>query len=88
METWIQSDGYNPREWDWPKRNNADFPIAVSFEPFNGLWPIYCDCHGIINGIAVLNIPEKSDDTLKQTDWFPPSDECWILTSEKFIRPQ
>jgi hypothetical protein len=87
METWIQNNGYNPRGWDWLD-GDEEYPIAVSFEPFNGVWPIYCDCHWIVDELAVLHIPEKKEETFSHTDWFAPREECWIITLEKFIQPQ
>jgi hypothetical protein len=89
-ETWTQNSGLNPRsdDWDWWEPDFEQGPVAVSFEPFHGLWPIYCDCYAINDGYAVLKVPAKAKQDLDYTAWFPPDQECWIAVPEIFVRPQ
>lgn len=87
-ETWIQSEGFYPRdsEWDFPSEDE-DFPVAVSFSPYAGVYPIFCDCYGIVGDFAVVNIPSRGEE-LAVTEWFPPEESCWAIVPEIFIRPQ
>lgn len=93
-ETWIRESGLNPRtDWDidWQERLE-DGPVAVYFEPFHGLYPVYCECSDVYEGFAVLKVPPKKKEGRHWTNWFPewlPEDEwsCAIVP-EIFVRLQ
>lgn len=87
-QTFVVNDGLNPRtDWDW-EPHDADLPVAVYFEPFHGLWPIYCSCYGIYDDYAVLKVPPKSEGEQTVTRWFPPEGWSWVIVPEIFVRPQ
>lgn len=91
-ETFIVSDGLNPRddEWDidWDERIGVEGGgIAVSFDPYHGLYPVYCSCLGVSGEYALLKVPPKSDEPHPPTDWFPVEGWSWVIVPEKYIRP-
>lgn len=90
-ETWIQNSGLNPRtDWDidWEKEIEEDGPVAVRFEPFTSLYPIYCACHRVSGDYALLKVPPKGEGDNGLTDWFPTIGESWVIVPEIFLRLQ
>lgn len=88
VETWVQEDGFNPRSnWDvdWEKRiENGQ--LAVAFQPFKSIHPIYCDCYAVHDEYAVLKVPPEGDTSM--TAWWPTTGWSWVIVPEIFIRPQ
>lgn len=91
-ETFVQNLGLNPRiDWDieWEKRLMADGPIAVYFEPFEGIYPVYCSCYRKKGEYLVLKIPPKDCRYGRAlTDWFPVTGGSWVVVPEIFVYPQ
>lgn len=90
IELFVVEDGFNPREnWelDISEELEESDTVSVEFDPFNGLYPIYCQCYDINDGYALLKVPPKEDGD-SPTDWFPPEDWSWCIVPEIFLRPQ
>jgi len=94
IENWIETSGLNPRsesDWNW-EDVVSDFPTAVAFEPFNGLWAVYCECVDEKHGKSLLRVPPSNnndDEYRSSNNWFPSNDEeSYILVETKYVRPQ
>jgi hypothetical protein len=93
IERWIETSGLNPRndpDWHWEDVVES-FPTAIAFEPYDGLWPLYCDCVDEQDGLALLDVPEADDDDIEyrsSNNWFPIDESCYIIVETKYVRPQ
>lgn len=87
-ETWVQSEGFYVRDDGYWLVEKEQMPELVSFQPFQGVAPIYCTCLAIKDGYAVIDVPEATSDTNALTDWYPHADEHQLIVPEKLLRPQ